>query len=132
MTILIELKLPYPPSVNHYWGTRATYKNKHMIPQKYLTQKAKDYAKEVQQCVFVQKGQKAYNLPIEVKVGVYVPDKRKRDLDNILKGLFDSLTKASVYADDSLIEKLEVEKLGFKKGGEVQVKIQPKEATIEQ
>lgn len=36
------------------------------------------------------------------------PDARRRDLDNLLKCLLDSLKHAGVYADDSLIREIHV------------------------
>jgi len=46
--------------------------------------------------------------PIKVEIIAYRPDKRKRDLDNLLKGSLDSLTKAGVWEDDSLIQDLRI------------------------
>ena len=39
-----------------------------------------------------------------VKIVAYMPDRRRRDLDNILKALFDALTHAGVWSDDSQID----------------------------
>ena len=36
------------------------------------------------------------------------PDRRRRDLDNLLKALLDSMTHAGVMQDDALIEDLRV------------------------
>ena len=36
------------------------------------------------------------------------PDKRRRDLDNILKALLDSLVHANVLADDELVDELTI------------------------
>jgi Holliday junction resolvase RusA-like endonuclease len=43
-----------------------------------------------------------------VVVEVYVPDRRKRDLDNLHKGILDSLTHAGVWGDDSQIDDLRI------------------------
>lgn len=39
----------------------------------------------------------------------YPPDRRRRDIDNILKCLLDSLVNAGVMEDDSLIKRLHME-----------------------
>jgi crossover junction endodeoxyribonuclease RusA len=38
-----------------------------------------------------------------VEIIIYPPDKRKRDIDNIKKALFDALQHAGLYEDDSQI-----------------------------
>lgn len=38
------------------------------------------------------------------------PDRRKRDLDNILKALIDSLQHASIYNDDNQIDIIRIER----------------------
>jgi crossover junction endodeoxyribonuclease RusA len=38
------------------------------------------------------------------------PDRRRRDLDNLGKALWDSLQKAGVYADDNQIDKFTIER----------------------
>lgn len=43
---------------------------------------------------------------LSVTIYAYPPDRRKRDLDNILKCLLDSLEKAQVFVDDSQIDEL--------------------------
>jgi crossover junction endodeoxyribonuclease RusA len=46
---------------------------------------------------------------IDIHVILYPPTRAKRDLDNFLKALFDSLTYAGVWADDSQIKRMFVE-----------------------
>jgi len=51
--------------------------------------------------------------PINGKFGLYAvfvrKDKRKRDLDNLFKGLLDILTEMHVIEDDSLMENITAE-----------------------
>ena len=49
------------------------------------------------------------NTVLKIDIKLYFKDKRKRDVDNYLKAIFDSLTGA-VIEDDSLIKKCTVEK----------------------
>jgi Holliday junction resolvase RusA-like endonuclease len=48
------------------------------------------------------------NTPVAVTYIVRRPDARKRDLDNLLKALNDSLTRNFILADDSQIEDLRI------------------------
>jgi crossover junction endodeoxyribonuclease RusA len=52
-----------------------------------------------------------------MEVYLYPPDKRKRDVDNVLKPLLDALEHANVYENDSQIDKLYVERMEMVKGG---------------
>jgi len=45
---------------------------------------------------------------IRMCVEVYPPDKRRRDLDNLMKATADSLQHAQVYPDDSQIDDLRI------------------------
>lgn len=43
-------------------------------------------------------------------IEAYPPDKRKRDIDNIIKSLMDSLQHAGLFEDDNQIDFLQVER----------------------
>ena len=45
----------------------------------------------------------AIEIPISVEVFFFLPDRRKRDIDNMLKSLWDVLEKAQVVKNDNLI-----------------------------
>jgi crossover junction endodeoxyribonuclease RusA len=111
----VALELPYPPSVNTIW--RHTRDGR-----VYLSQKGRDYRRRVSSCVLVQaRGHKAFTSPVRVLVRVYPPDKRARDIDNLMKALGDSLTLAGVYQDDSLIDELILQRKEVLTGGKVWV-----------
>jgi crossover junction endodeoxyribonuclease RusA len=115
--IEIEVFLPYPPSINKYYvhtrfGSR-------------IGKSGKKYRQDVLQCVMEQGVGLNINSRICVEIIAHVPDKRKRDLDNILKALLDSLTKADVWVDDSIIDQLTVYRGEVIKDGLVIVKINP-------
>ncbi|OOH89518.1 crossover junction endodeoxyribonuclease RuvA [Pasteurellaceae bacterium 15-036681] len=93
---MVEFELPYPPTVNHYW--KHTKSGVH-----YVTAQGKAYQQAVG---WLLKNAKKFECKVQLFVDIYPPDKRKRDIDNIFKALLDSLTKAGVIADDSLIYKL--------------------------
>ncbi len=123
----IELVLPYPPSVNHYWGERAiqtklTKKSKgrkRLIVIKYLTKRARDFRKQVNFAVSDQLDV-APRLRGRLAVIVYEYDggmdeqheafAKRQDIDNCIKPLFDALEAAKVYINDSQIDEMLVVK----------------------
>lgn len=46
--------------------------------------------------------------PVRADIFLYPPDKRKRDIDNVLKCLFDVLQHGGAIEDDALIRELYV------------------------
>jgi crossover junction endodeoxyribonuclease RusA len=59
-------------------------------------------------------------------MSVHAPDRRRRDLDNVLKSTLDSLTHAGVWDDDSQIDQLSVERGFLDKGkGFIRITITP-------
>lgn len=93
---MLTLTLPYPPSVNRYW--------RHYQGRVLISKEGREYRKKVQQYCLITKKQKPFTGFLKVKVQMWPPDRRRRDVDNIEKGLFDSLCKAGVYEDDYQIE----------------------------
>lgn len=111
---MIKLKLPYPPSVNHYWGQVGS--------KKFLGKKGKEFRENVFICA-VNARQGVLNGRLEVKVYLYPPDKRKRDIDNVLKSLLDAMEHASIYENDSQIDKLCITRMEVAAGGYCEVTI---------
>lgn len=100
----IIFELPFPPSLNGYY--------RHVGKMVLISAKGRKYREAVEQIAVMDNIQNIVGkAEIVTSLQVYPPDKRKRDIDNILKCLFDSLTKAKVWEDDSQIKKLEVEML---------------------
>lgn len=46
---------------------------------------------------------------LSVVICAFPPDRRRRDLDNLLKATLDALARAGVYEDDSQIKRIEME-----------------------
>ena len=61
---------------------------------------------------------------LKIVIHAYVPDNRRRDLDNIVKITFDSLGNAGVFDDDSQIDDFRVVRMPKIKGGKIVVSIQ--------
>jgi crossover junction endodeoxyribonuclease RusA len=104
------LSLPYPPSVNHYWTrTRKGMRR---------SDKAVKYCNAVGAVAHgVHMGTERLCLTLAVSP----PDRRRRDLDNVLKALLDAMATAGVYEDDSQIDLLIVRRDPPTKGGKVAV-----------
>lgn len=99
---MIELDLPYPPSVNTYWRKW----NNRMV----ISPKGRKYREEVLLKCYENKFQQIEGI-VELRIIASPPDKRRRDIDNILKALLDSLTYSKVWIDDSQVKKLFIEML---------------------
>lgn len=57
------------------------------------------------------------NARLEMQVTLYPKDRRKQDIDNRIKALWDALTDAGVFDDDEQIDVLMVQRGPIKKGG---------------
>ena len=53
-----------------------------------------------------------------------MPDKRRRDLDNITKALLDALSHANMFEDDEQIDDLHLIRMGVEKPGRVEVTVE--------
>lgn len=110
--------LPYPPSVNHYW--LASGHRRYISPAGQRFRSDAGYLIQA-----ARRGQKATNSRVEVSVSVevYPPDRRRRDLDNILKPILDALQHSGVIEDDSQVAELRVNRCERVKGGAIRVKV---------
>lgn len=98
---MIELELPFPPSVNHYY--------RRVGPRTLISREGRRFREEV--CALLAAaGVKPLAGPIRVEIEVYPPDRRRRDIDNLQKGLIDALEHGGAYRDDSQIVRLSIEK----------------------
>lgn len=66
---------------------------------------------------FLKKYAKHIDYPINLKCTFYVPDKRKRDLSNLLNAIQDVLVKYDVIADDnySIVESVDGSRIKYEK-----------------
>ena len=97
---MIELTLPWPPTVNTYW--------RNFNGRTIISAKGREYRKAVAGQVLIQRAAKRVDYAVKVEIKAYRPDRRRRDLDNLLKALLDSMIYAGVMQDDALIEDLRV------------------------
>ena len=91
-----------PPTVNEFMAIFRGRRIKTKVCREFKT-----YAQNKLKEQFVEES--LLNEVLKINIKLYFKDKRKRDVDNYLKAIFDSLTGA-VIEDDSLIKKCVVEK----------------------
>jgi crossover junction endodeoxyribonuclease RusA len=112
---MIELTLPWPPSVNRYWRA---FKGRVII-----SAEGRAYRKAVADQVLIQRDAKHYGGKMKVEIEAWRPDNRRRDLDNLLKATLDACTHAGVWEDDANILDLRIY-WAQKKGGFLRVQVE--------
>jgi len=106
---MLILNLPLPPSVNSY---RTIFRGRMGI-----SKAGRAFKEQVSDYVAEYRVPKLGSVRLEMKVVLYPRDKRKQDIDNRIKALWDALTDAGVFDDDEQIDILLVERGEIKKGG---------------
>ncbi|MFW5698701.1 MAG: RusA family crossover junction endodeoxyribonuclease [Planctomycetota bacterium] len=111
---MIDLVLPFPPSVNHYYrrvGSRTL-----------ISKAGREYRRTV---VAMLRPRFARPLTgrLHVTIHAHPPDRRRRDLDNLQKCTFDSLQHAGVYEDDSQIDSFTITRCNPVPGGSLRITI---------
>ena len=104
MTLLVDAVFPFwPPSVNHAW--------RHVGNRTLISAAGRDFRREIEKYGTLLRLEK--KLPLEsileqisVRLILYPPDSRRRDLDNYFKATLDALTHSRVWRDDSQIKSL--------------------------
>ncbi len=115
----MELMLPWPPSVNHYY--------RHVGPRTLISRKGREYRTKVCGLLTSGRGNGIRKPPtggrIALMMDAFPPDRRRRDLDNLLKCTQDSLAHAGVFEDDSQIDLLAVRRCEVVRNGTVVIRI---------
>lgn len=107
-----SITLPFPPSVNSIWRS---FRGRNILSKKgreYFAQAAAEVSKQVDGTIAT---------PLQVTIVLTPPDRRKRDIDNSAKVVLDSLTKGGAITDDSLVDRLIIERRPAEKPGQVLV-----------
>jgi Holliday junction resolvase RusA-like endonuclease len=112
---MLELALPYPPSVNHYWRR---------VGARTLISRGGRAFREAVCAILAAHGIEPLVGSLDVEVTIHPPDKRRRDVDNVQKALLDALQHGGAYGDDSQIVRLAIEKGEPIDGGKTFVRIQ--------
>lgn len=99
--MIAELYTDYPPSVNNYYVRTQR--------GMFISSKGKKFRDSVMRDVNQQlQGMEPIEETVNITMIFYVPDGRRRDLDNCIKPLFDALTLADVWGDDCQVVQLSV------------------------
>ena len=94
-----HLILPYPPSVNGLYAGKA---------RRYLSPRYKAWIAEAEYAWWRQSPSLSlptkFTGPVKLTIAAARPDKRKRDISNIIKAPEDFLVRCGVLLDDSQVE----------------------------
>ena len=116
---MLHFRLDWPPTVNTYW--KPTLKGRYGGISMRLSERGRKYKDQAYLQMLEQKVAKGLTGRIEVLIDAYPPDRRKRDLDNILKPLGDVMQEYGVFLDDEQIDILIIRRRG--KGGCVDIHV---------
>jgi crossover junction endodeoxyribonuclease RusA len=108
-------ELLYPPSINKLWmriGNRVV-----------KSPRAQKYVKDSVDFLNYQRLKPILLDRVMVEIDVYPPDKRIRDLDNIMKLIFDVLVKAAIIKDDFHVQKIIIQRCDIMRGGNIKFRI---------
>lgn len=97
---MILLRLPYPPTVNTYWRT---FQNRMLISKE---------GRAYREAVIAQCSDYKLDGRLRVEIEATMPDRRRRDIDNLPKAVLDALTHAQVWNDDNQIDDLRIYRTG--------------------
>ena len=113
---MIEATIPFPPSVNRYW--------RNVQGRTLISKDGRKYKDAVSIQARIDGWVKKINTAgrLAVSIEACAPDKRRRDLDNLLKASLDAMAHGCGF-DDSQIDKLMIERGPVEKGGFLIVRI---------
>lgn len=111
---MLEIELPFPPSVNHYW--------RNFRGRTVISKRGVEFREAVRR-LLAQRQVRSMAGSVMLSIQVFPPDRRRRDLDNLLKATGDALEHGGAFHDDSQITRLEVEKDQVFPGGKLLVRV---------
>lgn len=112
MNLILDKQIPlFPPSVNMYWRSNGK--------TRFITPKGIKFTKDM--ALFVKPLMTEKRLKAEIVL--HYPNKRKFDIDNFTKGIFDSLVKNGFCHDDEQFDELHIKRGEVVKGGMIEIKV---------
>lgn len=100
---MVTVLIPFPPSVNSLYRT--------FRGRVIMSKEGRYWYKLHLPALRRQAPKRPLACRLHVRLEVSVPDKRRRDIDNLAKVALDCLTKAEVWMDDSQIDELHIKRL---------------------
>jgi crossover junction endodeoxyribonuclease RusA len=107
------ITLPWPPTVNSYWRSVG----KAVL----ISRQGREYRQTVMRLALVQRFPRLKDARIRMEIEARPPDRRQRDLDNLLKSVNDSLEAAHVFDNDGQIDDLRIWRGPVVKDGELHI-----------
>lgn len=116
----VRLLLPWPPSLNQYYRSpnKGALAGRHLI-----SAQGRIYRADIQAACLVARV-KPMAGRLQVLITACPPDRRRRDLDNMLKALLDALTHGGAWDDDSQIDDLRIIRGPVKAGGGIDIQFE--------
>lgn len=111
-----RFELPFPPSVNACWRV---FRNRSI-----LSKRGREYRNEVidrMKCIGLDR--ELLSARLRVRLELYPPDLRRRDIDNYCKATFDALSHAEFWIDDEQIDELTIKRMSKVQDGIVIVRV---------
>jgi crossover junction endodeoxyribonuclease RusA len=108
---MIQITLPFPPGVNNLFAT--------VGKRRVRSKRYREWSSAAWLAAMQQPRPDAIQGPFIASFLVTRPDKRKRDLDGLLKAPLDFLVELGLIDDDSMAQSLTIEWLGYAKPGSV-------------
>lgn len=112
----ITLELMWPPSVNHEW---VKARGRIILAPKGRTYRAYVVGKILAMRSKGSLPQTTLDGDLAMTMELYPPDRRRRDVDNYSKAIFDALTHAHLWRDDSQVTRQTVTVREPRAGGQV-------------
>jgi crossover junction endodeoxyribonuclease RusA len=98
-----RISLPWPPSNNRYY--------RHNRGRTHISTEGQAYRDRVAQIIKEEMLDIGITAPVKIRIECHMPDRRRRDLDNLQKAAFDALTKAGFWQDDQQVDDYRVKRM---------------------
>lgn len=113
--MVVNLCLPWPPSANRYW--------RNVQGRTLISREAKKYKQDIRVISLLEKYPMMLSR-LSVVIHAYPPDKRRRDIDNVIKVVLDALQDCGYYKDDSQIDEILIQRKNIRvPGGELYIEL---------
>lgn len=110
-----RISLPWPPSNNRYY--------RHNRGRTHISKEGETYRDRVAQIIKDEMLDIGITASVKIRIECHMPDRRRRDLDNLQKAAFDALTKAGFWQDDQQVDDYRVKRMPVVKGGRLELTI---------
>ena len=111
----MKITFQWPPSTNTYW--------RHARGRTFIGARGLAYRAHVHAVAIDTKSVAHMRGRLRVEIIAHPPDRRRRDIDNLLKALCDAMQYAGIYVDDSQIDFISVARGDVVRDGAVEVSI---------